>query len=238
MSGYFIYNGVKSLDLGIYVRGDSTYVMPSPNIKRTNIPNRNGDLLDTYGNYPNVNVVYHCSAEAQDINTVLADIANAWLSVVRYARLTDTYHPNIYRLGFITSTLNPDAYKPNNGLPHRVINFDITFNCKPQKYLLSGEEEITLSGTSTINNPTSFKSSPLLKLTGTGSIIINQQQIQVLENVGEITVDCETMDAYSNGTSYNSIVHMPLDDVVLVPGNNDISVSGLTAKMMPRWWRL
>ena len=67
--------------------------------------------------------------------------------------------------------------------------FEITFDCKPQRYLTSGETAVTVTNGGVITNPTLFDAQPLLQLSGYGSISINGQTLSVNSGpMGDITV--------------------------------------------------
>jgi phage-related protein len=67
--------------------------------------------------------------------------------------------------------------------------FNLVFDCKPQRWLMSGETEITVADGEEITNPTMFESSPLLEVEGYGTIGFNDYAIE-LENatMGSITL--------------------------------------------------
>ena len=93
--------------------------------------------------------------------------------------------------------------------------FEITFECKPQRFLTSGETAVTVANNGTVTNPTLFDSEPLLAVKGYGTIGFNGYEIE-LENgyIGNIqlfgersnittsaptspfTLDCGTSDTY------------------------------------------
>jgi phage-related protein len=64
----------------------------------------------------------------------MAALRSFLLSQIGYKRLTDSYHPDEFRLALYQNELQVEATSKNNAG-----TFDITFFCKPQRYLLSGE---------------------------------------------------------------------------------------------------
>ena len=60
-------------------------------------------------------------------------------------------------------------------------SFDLTFSCKPQQYLKSGERRQILTGSGTVYNPTLFDARPLLRIYGTGQVIIGDVTVTVTE---------------------------------------------------------
>ena len=61
-------------------------------------------------------------------------------------------------------------------------NFDIVFNCKPQRWLTSGEQALTVADGGIVTNPTPYDASPLLMVEGDGNIGFNGYSIDI-ENV-------------------------------------------------------
>ena len=80
------------------------------------------------------------------------------------------------------------------------------FDCKPQRFLVSGENPVVFTGNGTITNPTDFESSPLIRVTGNGTIAIGENgeyRFIVSNNIGTIWIDSEIMEAYlPAGTLY------------------------------------
>ena len=105
----------------------------------------------------------------------IARFRNELVSRHSYKRLTDTYNPEEFRMGLYKSGLavTPAGYV-NAG------EFDIEFDCKPQRWLVSGETAQTFTVTGTITNPTLFPARPLLAVTGAGILTVGTQTIAVI----------------------------------------------------------
>lgn len=247
MAGYFIYNGLNTANIdGFAVTGQDTYAVAQRNISHQAIPGRSGDILSDDGTFKQVKITYHCTIDASEvvggINGVLEQLSAALLSADGYMALSDSYHPGIYRLAVMEKGVNVEALRPAAGAPHRVCNFDLSFSCRPQKYLSDGSQAVSVSSGGTVNNPTVFKAAPLLEIAGTGTVTIGSQTITVLSTcpASPVFIDCETMDAYSGtGANLNNHVQLPLADIVLSPGSNTITFSGVSSvKITPRTWKL
>ena len=121
----------------------------------------------------------------------------------------------------------------------------ITFNCKPQRFLTSGETPTMFIIPGTISNPTAFASRPLLLVTGgglEGTVTINGTVFTISDTTVPIYIDCETMNCYdSNGNNKNAIVASSTSEfATLAPGSNSIGFSGAisTVQVTPRWWEI
>lgn len=257
--GFFVYNGVSSLDLGITVVGTGTYPVPARNLIFESVPGRSGDLIVDQGNYPNVRITYHCTC-LTGLSAALDSLAALLMAQTTYQRLEDSYHTDIYRMAICDTALSPDVFSPDHGQGYKGGNFDITFNCRPQKWLKSGETPRRYSATGssalTLQNPTPFSAAPLLHFGAgdTGEFEIynwnTRSGVRIFLNAysenEDRYVDCETQDVYgSNGANLNSTVTFSNGRFsVLRPGNNSIYTSTWSSsgdgyyEITPRWWKL
>lgn len=231
------FDGENSLDYGIYITGKAVYNAPERALEMVTIPGRNGTLAIDQGRFENIAVTYPAGAFGTT-QTEYAGKATAFRNVLasryKYVRLEDDYHPDEYRLGLFKNGLEVNPVSMS-----RAGEFDIVFDCKPQRFLKSGETVVTLTETGTITNPTLFNSKPLLVATGTGTITINGIEIAISET--PTTIDCEAMEAYNGTTSRNGdIVLTPNEFPTLAPGENEITLgAGITRlEITPRWWRI
>lgn len=200
------FGGVNSADYGIYITGEAVYNAPERTVEFISVPGRNGSIALDKGRFENIEVTYPAGTfgdDQQDFSEILSDFRNAVLSQVGYQRLTDSYHPDEYRLGVYSSGLEVASTNKANGTAGE---FSLTFNCKPQRFLTSGETEVTVASGDTITNPTPFDSQPLLSVEGEGVISLPSANVAVLHRVvGDIVLlpaRSETDTQY--GTAYPS----------------------------------
>lgn len=133
MRNYFIFNGVDSRDFGVYISGQGTFSAPQKAYQFYNIPGRNGALLGNEHRLENINVSYEAFIYT-DFDNNLAAFRSFLLSINGYARLTDSYHPDEFRMAVYTGPFEPKVDKKND-----CGSFTITFSCKPQRWLISGD---------------------------------------------------------------------------------------------------
>ena len=138
MRNYFTFGQFDSRDFGVYISGEGTYNAPARVYDAISVPGRNGDLLIDRGKFENISVKYPAFIAGDNFRSNLAAFRSAMLSGSGYARLTDTYHPDEYRLAYYGDPIEMSARKQNDGS-----EFDIVFNCKPQRFLTSGETPVT-----------------------------------------------------------------------------------------------
>lgn len=139
---YIVFGGVDSRDYGIYISGEGVFNAPERDVEVVNIPGKDGDLLIDRGRFLNIQVTYPGFNFEPDLSTFaerLRAFRAALASQIGYQRLEDSFHPDEFRMATFRSGLdiNPVMYNTAS-------TFDIVFDCKPQRFLKSGEEEITI----------------------------------------------------------------------------------------------
>lgn len=233
--GVIIFNNKSSADCRIQVAHPPGYAYPERDYTITHIPGRNGDIIQDNGCYKNVERTYEVSFDApnEDFATY-ANAVSAWLhSTTGYARLEDSYEPNYYRMA---------TYQESNifeNLYNQAGTATIVFECKPQRFLKTGDNIITIQNSLTIMNPTGFEAYPLFKVTGTSGVLtVNGNSITFSSINGFVMLDCELQDAYKENINKNSTISGTFP--VLKTGSNTISWTGniSSVTMKPRWWTI
>ena len=233
--GIIKFNNKSSADCRIQVAHPPGYAYPERDYTITHIPGRNGDIIQDNGCYKNVERTYEVSFDApnEDFATY-ANAVSAWLhSTTGYARLEDSYEPNYYRMAI---------YQESNifeNLYNQAGTATIVFECKPQRFLKTGDNAITIQNSLTIMNPTGFEAYPLFKVTGTSGVLtVNGNSITFSSIDDFVMLDCELQDAYKENINKNSTISGTFP--VLKPGSNTISWTGgiTSVTMKPRWWTI
>lgn len=181
------FDGINSLDYGIYITGEAVYDAPERDVEAVEIPGRNGALILDKGRWKNLEVTYRAGTfgnDPSDFAEKVSAFRNAMATRIGYKRITDTYHPDEYRLGTLAG-----AFEVNAEGRKRAGEFDLVFNCQPQRFLTSGDTSQTITSGQTLNNPTLNEAKPLLEVEGYGAIDLNGQAITVENAVlGEVTL--------------------------------------------------
>ena len=237
--GVITFNGRRSDDYGIVVEHPPKYVAAEQNFSKLSIPGRNGQLFFSMNKtYGNVDREYEISFyNGEEKMEVLAHRASSFLhSANGYARLEDTYDPTVFM-----QALYVEEFDVENILFYAG-RATVRFNCKPQRFLKSGETEIEVTGNMTITNPTFYPSLPKLRIYGVGTVTIGSQTITVGEHsYPYIDIDTETMNAQYDGNNCNSLItYNTTDQIKLQSGSNGIALGdGITmVKVTPMWWIL
>lgn len=218
MRNTFTFGSLHSEDYGLYISGSARIGVPERPYEFAQIPGRMGDTIvggdclrnqivtypafiapvgGSYGNY----ATYEAAISA---------LRNDFLSVNGYATLTDTYDTAHYRKGCFAGPIDiSTAADLTTG------EFEISFNCKPQRFLVGGDTASTIAANSDYTfDCTGKRSAPIFTVTGGpgyfyltfGSNIGSGRQVIAQATNGTI-IDCERMECHDgNGNSNNLIV--------------------------------
>ena len=188
------FDSANSGTYGVYITGEAVYNAPEKDVEMIEIPGRNGAFALDRGRFQNIEVTYPAGIFADneaDFAQAVSDFRNLLCSKQGYCRLTDDYNSGEYRMAVYKSGLEVTPAMLQAG------EFEIVFDCKPQRFLVSGESKIAVTSGDDVNNPTLFDSHPLLEVTGYGNIDIGADEIEIHnEPVGDIVV--------YDGKSWNS----------------------------------
>lgn len=179
MMNSIVFGGVNSADYGIYISDEGVFNAPKRAVEIVTVPGRNGDIVIDQGHWENIKVTYPAFNHEDDLDTFaarLSEFRNALASQVGYQRLTDSFHPDEYRMALFVDGFDVDPVKYTT-----VGKFNLEFNCKPQRWLTSGEVAVSVESGDTLTNPTQYESSPLLAVTGSGMISFNGFDVQLLD---------------------------------------------------------
>lgn len=237
MRGYLNFNGIDTRTYGVYVSGGGTFLAPARAYDFESVPGRNGALVGNEKRLENIEVTYPAFCYA-NTKANLRGFRNALLSSQGYQRLTDSYHPDEYRMAAYAGPFDPEMRDDM-----QAGTFEIVFNCKPQRYLTSGESWQTFESTGTIDNPTLFDSLPWLRVYGKGTFSIGSTTVTISSDspYSYIDIDCEMMDAYQGAVNCNRYVSVSGNNFpVFKPGSNGINLGAGITKLQtrPRWWRV
>lgn len=233
----FVFDNVNTDDYGIIIEGSGDYSAPKRAVEAISIPGRDGDILLDQGHWENISITYRAAVVAEtqaEFVRAVTEFRNAILSHRGYHRLTDTYHPGEYRLAAYEEGFNEEPE-----FHGRLAIFDITFNCKPQRFLMSGETPIEItSGTGLeLANPTPFDASPLIETEGHGQIDINGKFIELTnQSVGTIELNPAGSRTANFGNRRQWSWLQPADDVAysLTDNGDTITFQGFTIALTLR----
>jgi len=230
----FEFNGVNCAEYGAYVHSMYPANVARRSEEIVQIPGKNGDLVLPNGSFQNVEVEYQVFFKSDYMSNYAALVA-ALLSVDGYAILRDSRNENYFRMARLTNW-ESDVVSRDLVAGAAVLTFD----CMPQRFLVSGLVIQTFLQSGYITNQTSFTAKPNIRVYGYGTVTIGNVTITIQQNQLEyIDIDCEAMAAFNGAVNANSLVSMSSDSFpVLAPGTTGISMTGNVSsiQIQPRWW--
>ena len=256
MRNTFTFGSYTSSTNGVYISGSGVYNAPERDYDPVKVPGRSGDLILSGESYRNIEVTYPAFI-SNNFKTNLANFRSNLLSVNGYAKLTDTYHTDEFRAAYFPGPLEVSARSQNDAG-----EFDITFICKPQRFLVSGETAVTVASGGSISNPTLYAAKPSIHVVGYGTLTIGSDVIEIANVFNAITIDSEIMDCYEAsgvpvvnsaivgqavlkeadymGNANNAVEFSSNEFPLLKPGTTGITYDNTitSVTIVPRWWRL
>ena len=170
------FGGIDTKGFDVFISGDAVYNSPSRDVEMFEIPGRNGAFALDKGRFSNIQLSYPSGIGTKneaEFREKIEGLRNALSSKVGYQRLEDDYHGEEFRMAVYKGGLDVNPTMLMAG------QFEIVFDCKPQRFLKSGEIEQSVTSGDTITNPTLFESHPLLLVDGYGDININDDVISI-----------------------------------------------------------
>lgn len=181
------FDGINSLDNGVYITGEAVYNSAERDVEMIEIAGRSGALVMDKGRYKNVSLTYPAGAFGSDqaeFAKKMRQFRNLMATKHGYKRLVDDYHPDEYRMAVFKDAIEVEPVGNS-----KAGEFELLFDCMPQRYLMSGETPMAISSGDVVFNPTMNDASPLLEVEGYGEINFNGYEIELNDDVfGEITL--------------------------------------------------
>lgn len=237
MRNGFTFGNENSWDFGLRVEKLPQIGSPKRRVTAITVPGRSGNLHIDEGVYDSYQQPYECYFHGKAPTTEVTHAIRTWLmSGSGPRKLTDVYDPKHFHMATFTGPLDVA------NILNRYGRCTITFEVDPRAYLLSGTEPILFTAPERLHNLTGYPAQPLIHLqySGEGELRIGDYTVVLRDTAaGELTIDCETMDAYRGDENMNRLISCE-EFPVLEPGDNRITWTGGIRKVAitPRWWVL
>ena len=231
---FMMIDGQNSMEYGIWLFGNDEYNFPQRDVEMVSVPGRSGDLTIDKDRFKNIKVKYSCVMF--DNRGKNLDAFRAFLLMGSgYRRIETTFDPDHYRMGIYTGETKPKQSREKD-----VATFQITFDCKPQRYFKVGEEFKEYADGDIIHNPTLYVSKPLIRVYGNGQFTVGSRTVKVVNNDSYIDIDCELQDCYHGVQNLNDHVELLSGKFPEIGiGNIEVRLNGVSKlEMQCRWWTI
>lgn len=234
MRDYFTLCGVSSVDFNTFIAKSNMFDGAEHDDDSVEIPGRNGTIILSNNRYENFSGSVECYIPFGMRHNV--DALRSFLATKHnYSRYEDTMHPEVYMMArFVGGFSLSDSDRVGAA-------FDLTFDCKPQKFLKSGELPVEFTANGLIYNPTDHSAKPLIRCYGaSGSVTVGGVSVAVTGASEYVDIDCELMEVYEGSTSRNSTTTLTNGEFpVIEPGEVDVSFTGFsTIEITPNWYMI
>lgn len=229
----FKFNNVDFETYKTFWDGSQLFDTPEKDVTFFEVPGRNGSLSISNGRYKNLTITVKCFIR-DDFKTNFAQLMNFLLSQEGYCKLETSEEPDTFRMAQYVKALTPKTTPfIKSGA------FSLVFECKPQKYLNTGDILRAVGSEFTAVNPTLMEAYPYIEVEGTGALSFGGTELTLSQNTGTTVIDSEMQDAYEGPINRNPYLTMTNGFPVLTAGNNTGTFTGFSAvRIKPRWWML
>ncbi len=234
--GLIVYGGESSSDYGMVVSEAPAYERPNRKQTIYTVPGRNGAVVFQDDAWEDVVRSYNVwIAEGVQPLSVKVSAFEAMLNSMKgWQRLEDSFEPDVFRLAY---------YSGGNDFSNRMTQYGeatINFTCRPERFLKTGEQEVTVINNQKIVNQTRFTAKPLIHIEGSGTVTVAIGGNTISASVTDyINIDCETMNAYRlEAENKNSDISGSFPKII--PGENTVGITGTTTKVtiVPRYFTI
>ena len=231
----FYLDGIDAQSAGIYLQKPIVFSEAVPNIESKTIPGRNGDLIFETGSYKNRSGSASCFCLQEDVETAISSAGRFLMRKKGYRRLETSDDPDHYWMARVENS-------PQIEMRMRVLApFEIEFDCKPQRFLKSGENKTSFTASGSISNQYGQTALPLITIygNGTGTLTIGSCVVEVKSLDGVLYLDSDTQNAYNDDGNQNMNINAQ-SFPTLPDGETQIAFSGGIERIeiVPRWWEL
>lgn len=231
------YGDILASDKQIVIYGGDVDEIAARDVTSVAVPGRNGVLHLDNGRWTERKQTYLAFITGDGYAARLAYARGVFGRVGKaYTRLEDTFNTDVYALATFEDALKPES------LAFRTAGLcELSFNCRPERFLRTGEQVITTTSSVTLSNPTGMPARPLLRVYGVtaGSLTVGGEVVYIDAIDGYVDIDCDLCDCYKGAVNCNGDVRLS-NFPVLGEGTTGVSISGglTSCQITPRWWRL
>lgn len=238
---HMMIDGKNSMEFGIWLFGNDEYNFPQRDVEMVSVPGRSGDLTIDKDRFKNIKVKYSCVMFDKDARN-LESFRAFLLMGSGYRKIETTFDPDHYRMGIYTGETKPKLSRLKD-----VSTFEITFDCKPQRYAKNGDKAKPVESGDIIYNPYLYETKPLFRVVTrykSGStkarLVVGNTAVDILPVSDYVDIDSELQDAYHGLDNLNGKITL-INGVfpTLAPKETEITFTNIDSLMItPRWWTI
>lgn len=231
----FYLDGINACSAGIHLQKPIEFSEAVPICEVKNVPGRNGDLIWETGSYKNRTGLASCFCLRKNVEKSIGAAGRFLMAKKGYRRLETSDDPDHYWTARVKNSPRIEQRL------RTLAPFEIEFDCKPQRFVKSGEHSVAFLENGSLFNPFGQIALPLITLygEGAGNITIGDCTVEIKALDGMLCLDSDTQNAYNDSGNQNLSINAPVFPV-LRDGENKILFSGGVTKVeiIPRWWEL
>lgn len=231
---WFEFKGIRSTDMGIYLRAMPTRTIPGRNYKRQKVSGRDGTVRQGDGAYNDVTVKIECDVHDE---TRLPEIL-AWLSGDGQLIFSD--EPNLAYEASIEKEFTRSSVIPR----FTAQRFTVTWTCEPFRAIVPPPSPIVITRNGeTFINPGTIYSLPAVKIAGSGNfmVTIGMETMFFTDITDGVIVDSALMEAFTYDGALTCNDNVSGQPFRIRPGLNAVSwaledgayISSI--EITPRW---
>lgn len=231
----FYLDGVDARSVGIRLEEPVSFSDAVPVSKAQTIPGRNGDLIWQTGSYENRSGSALCFCLQKDVEKAISSAGRFLMGKRGYRRLETSEDADHYWMACVENSPKIEQRL------RTLAPFEIGFDCKPQRFVKSGENAIVFQQNGSLFNQYGQVALPFITLygQGAGTLTIGDCVVEVKSLDGTLYLDSDTQNAYNDSGNQNLNINAPVFPV-LGDGETPIAFSGgiERVEIIPRWWEL
>ena len=217
------------------IASDPKIIRPARKMTSTPIAGTNRENIqmeDAWETYDQPYSLYLGDGSEDSIQEAIQTVAEK-LFKTGWQVLEDDYEPDIFRLAYYKG-----PFEVENRYT-RIGKFDITFRCRPERFLKTGDTPVSVASGESLPNPTAQTAKPLIHIEGSGSgnLTVGDTTMAFTGLVDYLNIDCDTMNVYRLASENRNSL-MTGEFPVLKSGQNPITFTGgiTSVTITPRFW--
>lgn len=210
-------------------------IRPKRKMQVTPIAGSNREMVemeDAWESYDQPYTLFVGDGTENSIQDILDDVARK-LYKTGWQVLMDDYDSSHFRLAYYQGPFDVENRDTRAG------KFDVSFRCRAERFLVSGNVSLSVSSGGEVQNPTGYNAKPLIHIegSGNGTLVVNDTTVSFTNIVDYLNLDCEKQDCYRLPAENRNNL-MTGSFPVLKSGSNTVTFTGdiTSVTITPRFY--